>query len=155
MNTINTFDEMLKETYQRAKRKGKKGDRFAGHFLLVYLHNALRETGGAELTDTCREILAAILREIIDGKDARDATFTHEHGGNPAWKNQVRNQKIIGEMAWRVKGKKMKPWPAAGEIADKIQFTDRNGNPLSKRHIYNMWNDRKDDPNLAFVFKGD
>jgi hypothetical protein len=24
MNTINTFDEMLKETYQRAKRKGKK-----------------------------------------------------------------------------------------------------------------------------------
>ena len=53
MTTNNTFDEMLKETYQRAKRKGKKSDRFAGHFLLVYLPNALRETGGAELTDTC------------------------------------------------------------------------------------------------------
>jgi hypothetical protein len=58
-------------------------------------------------------------------------------------------------MAWRVKGKGMKRWPAAGEIADKKQFTDRNGNPLSKRHIYNMWNERKDDPDLAFVFKGD
>ena len=75
MTTNNTFDEMLKETYQRAKRKGKKGDRFAGHFLLAYLHNALRGTGGAELTDTCREILAAILREIIDRKDDPDLAF--------------------------------------------------------------------------------
>ena len=102
-----------------------------------------------------REILAAILREIIDGKDARDATFPRELGGNPSWKNQIRDQQIIGEMAWRVKGEGMKRWPAAGEIADKEQFTDRNGIPLSQRHIYNMWNDRKDDPNLAFVFKGD
>ena len=155
MTTNNTFDEMLKETYQRAKRKGKKSDRYAGHFLLVYLHNALRETGGAELTDTTREILAAILREIIEGTDARDAIFTRELGGNPRWKNQIRDQQIIGEMAWRVKGKEMKRWPAAGEIVASKQFTDKDGNLLSQRHIYNMWNERKDDPDLAFVFKDD
>ena len=155
MTTNNTFDEMLKETYQRAKRKGKKSDRYAGHFLLVYLHNALRETGGAELTDTTREILAAILREIIEGTDARDSTFTRELGGNPRWKNQIRDQQIIGEMAWRVKGKEMKRWPAAGEIADKKQFTGEHGNPLKQRTIFNKWNDRKDDPDLAFVFKDD
>ena len=153
MNANNSFDKMLKETYQRAKRKGKKSDRYAGHFLLVYLHNALRETGGAELTDTTREILAAILRDIIEGADARDATFTRELGGNPRWKNQVRDQQIIGEMASRVKGKGMKRWPAAGEIAQGKRFTGPDGNPLSQRHIFNMYNQRKDDPDLEFVFK--
>ena len=155
MSTGNSFDDVLRETYRRAKRKGKRSDQYAGQFLLTYLHNALRETGGAELTDTCREILAAILREIIEGKDARDATFTRALGGNPAWKNQVRDQKIVGEMAWRVKAKGMKPWPAAGDIVRKKLFTNKDGDSLGQRTILNKWNARKDDPDLAFVFEGD
>ena len=149
MNAPDKFsqDSLLEETYDRALR----GDQRAGHFLLTLLHNSLRESGGATLTDTGREILADILREIIQGKDARDATFTRIGSGYPAWKRQGRDQLLVGAMGWRIKEGKSKR-KAAIELADSGRFIGKHGEPLTWKTINNIYIKRKDDPDLNVVF---
>ena len=149
MNAPDKFDHdsLLDEAYDRALR----GDQRAGHFLLILLHNSLRETGDATLTDTGRAILSDMLREIIEGKDARDATFTRKGSGNPQWKRQGRDQMLVSEMGWRIK-QGMSKRAAAIDVAKKGYFRRDDGEPLGYRRIYNIYDDRKDDPDLLYVF---
>ena len=147
------YDSLLEEAYNRAKRKGNKADQRAGRFLLIWLHNSLRETGGATLTETGRAILAEILLNIINGEDARDATFTRKGSGDPAWKRQSRNQRLVSEMKWHIKQDASKNVAAAAkDIANKGYFKKDNGDPMKWKTINNIYNDRKDDPDMDFVF---
>jgi hypothetical protein len=150
MNAPDKFshDSLLEETYDRALR----GDQWAGHFLITLLHNSLRETGGATLTETGRAILAEMLRDIINGKDARDVTFTRKGSGNPRWKRQGQNQMLVSEMKWRIK-KPMSARAAAKELEEKGYFKKENGDPMKHGRIRRIYDDRKDDPDLDFVFK--
>jgi hypothetical protein len=140
-------DSLLEEAYDRALR----GDQRAGHFLLTLLHNSLRETGGATLTDIGRSILAEMLRKIIDGEDARDVTFTLKGSGDPEWKRQGRYQMLVSEMNWRIK-QGMSNRAAAIDVAKKEYFKKDNGDPIKWKTINNIWLERKDDPDLAVVF---
>ena len=145
------YDSLLEEAYNRAKRKGNKADQRAGRFLLIWLHNSLRETGGATLTETGRAILAEILLNIINGEDARDATFTRKGSGDPAWKRQLRNQRLVSEMSWRIK-KPMTKRAAAIDLEEKGYFKKANGEPMKWKTINNIYNDHVDDPDLDVVF---
>ena len=146
------YDSLLEEAYNRAKRKGNKADQRAGRFLLILLHNSLRETGGATLTETGRAILAEILLNIINGEDARDATFTRKGSGDPAWKRQSRNQRLVSEMGWRIK-QGMSNRAAAIDVAEKEYFKKDNGDPIKWKTINNIYDERKDDPDLLICIR--
>jgi hypothetical protein len=151
MNAPDIFDPdfLLNQAYERAL----DGDQRAGHYVLVWLHNALRETGGATLTDSGRVILSEMLLNIINGEDARNVTFTRRGSGDPKWKRQSRNQLLVSEMKWRIKQDASKNVAAAAkDIANKGYFKKDNGDPMKWKTINNIYNDCKDNPDLEVVF---
>jgi hypothetical protein len=134
------MDKILQAAHDRALR----GDEQAGMFVLIYLQNALRGTGEIALSESARNILADMLLDIITGKDAREITFSKTPSGNPHWRRQARNQRLVGEMNWRIMNG-MKPWPAAGEVAKLVDLTQKTVN--------NIWLKCKNDSDLDIVFK--